>query len=400
MLDNGVPVYMLNNGQQDVIKIELVFKAGKWYEEKNLVADITNRMLREGTTKHTAKEIADTFDYYGANINYGAAFETGGAVLYSLTKQVGNLLPLFHEIFTEPVFPKNELETIINNRKQRLKVELEKNEFLANRNFVDALYGQLHPYGRVTLFEDYDQITTDDLHAFFKQQYNAANLTILVSGKFSPTIVNELNKYFGTATYLGPMAKEGIVHPITQSDKLIQHLDKKDSVQSAIIVGGLSINKTHPDFMKLSILNTVFGGYFGSRLMSNIREEKGYTYGIYSSFVSYPHGGFFEIASEVGTNVREATLKEIEHEMNLLRTELIDEEELQIVKNYMSGKILRSIDGPMKFSETLKNLIIYNQTTHYIEHFLQTVREVTAEELQQLAIKYLDFDKMYKISVG
>ena len=134
--------------------------------------------------------------------------------------------------------------------------------------------------------------------------------------------------------------------------------------------------------------------------MSNIREEKGYTYGIYSSFASYPHGAFFEIASEVGKDVREATMKEIEHEINVLRNELINGEELQVVKNYMSGKILRSIDGPMKFSETLKNLIIYNQDLDYIHQLLKTVREVTAEELQQLAVKYFDYEKMYKVSVG
>ena len=178
------------------------------------------------------------------------------------------------------------------------------------------------------------------------------------------------------------------------------HTEKADSVQSAIVVGNLSINKLHPDFLKLSVLNTVFGGYFGSRLMSNIREEKGYTYGIYSSFASYPHSGFIEIASEVGKDVRDATLNEIEKEINTLRTELISDEELQVVKNYMSGKILRSIDGPLKFSETLKGLLIYNQDVSYIHQLLKTVREVTAPELRELAVKYLDYNKMYKVTVG
>jgi len=166
------------------------------------------------------------------------------------------------------------------------------------------------------------------------------------------------------------------------------------------MIGNTSIKKTHPVFLKLTVLNTVFGGYFGSRLMSNIREEKGYTYGIHSSFASYPHGGFIEISSEVGKDVREATMKEIQHEINLLRTELIGDEELQVVKNYMSGKILRSIDGPMKFSETLKGLLIYKQELSHIQEILSTIREVSAEELMTLANKYFDYDKMYKITVG
>src|ERR1019366_9630844 len=117
-LDNGVPVYVINEGEQDVVKIELMFKAGKWFEQKNLLADLANRMLREGTSKHTGRQIADEFDFYGANLNTGAGTETAGAVLYSLTKQVNHLLPILFEIFTESIFPQHEFDTIANNRKQ------------------------------------------------------------------------------------------------------------------------------------------------------------------------------------------------------------------------------------------------------------------------------------------
>lgn len=400
LLDNGVPVYVLNEGEQDVVKIELMFKAGKWFEKKNLVADLTNRMLREGTAKNNAKQLADIFDYYGANFNTSAGFETGSASLYSLTKHIDKLLPLVYEIFTESVFPQSELDTIISNRKQRLMVDLKKNDFVANRNFVNALFGKNHPYGRITEPENFNEITAEDLKAFYKRYYNPANLTMIVSGKFDALLVNKLNQYFGSTGWTGEKAEEDITHIKEPATELILHTEKEDAVQTAIILGNNTINKMHPDFLKLSVLNTVFGGYFGSRLMSNIREDKGYTYGIYSSFASYPHGGFLEIASEVGKDVRDATLKEIKYEMNLLREELVDDEELQVVKNYMSGKILRSVDGPMKFSETLKGLIIYNQDVTYIEQLLQTVREVTAEELLQLANKYFDYDKMYQVTVG
>jgi zinc protease len=399
-LDNGVPVYVINAGEQEVVKLELMYKAGKWFEEKNLVADYTNRMLREGTARHTAKAIADKFDFYGANINTGVGYETGGAVLYSLTRQIDHLLELLVEIFTESTFPDREFETIISNKKQKFAVELKKNEFLANRNFVNALYGQNHPYGRVTEFEHFDKMSTADLKAFFKKYYNTNNLTIILSGRFDEQLIKKINRFFGNKNQGGEKASESITYVVEPAKELIHHVEKADSVQSAVALGNLSINKKHPDFLKLSVLNTVFGGYFGSRLMSNIREEKGYTYGIYSSFVSYPHGGFIEIASEVGKEVREATLNEIKYEIDRLRNELIDDEELQIVKNYMSGRILRSIDGPMKFSETLKGLILYNQDVSYISLLLKTVREVGNTELLELANKYLDYDKMYKITVG
>lgn len=399
-LDNGVPVYVINEGEQEVVKIELMFRAGKWYEKKNLVADLTNRMLREGTSKHTAKEIADGFDYYGANIDTGAGFETGSVTLYTLTKQVDNLLPLLHEVITDSIFPAHEFETIISNRKRRLEVDLQKNDFIANRNFVDTLFGQGHPYGRVTQFEDFAALSVEDLKDFFMRYYTASNLTIMVSGKFNDSLIKSMNKYFGLKEWLGEKAENNISHPIVSSKEWVHHTEKAESVQSSVAVGNLSISKTHPDYLKLSVLNTLFGGYFGSRLMANIREEKGYTYGIYSSLVSYPHAGFIEIGAEVQKEAREATLKEIEHEMKLLRTELVEAEELQIVKNYISGKILRSIDGPLKFSESLKNLIIYGQDTSHIQLFLKTVREITAEEMLRLANQYLDYDKMYKVTVG
>jgi predicted Zn-dependent peptidase len=400
-LDNGVPVYLLNEGDQDVVKIELMFKAGKWYEEKNLVADLTNRMLREGTKTRNAKQLADTFDYYGANFNNAAGFETAGASLYSLTRHIDNLLPLLFEIFTDSVFPEHELETIMSNRKQRLSVDLQKNDFLTNRHFVNALFGQKHPYGRVTQFDDFEKISIGDLKDYFKKHYSNYELVVMVSGKFdSNSLIKGLNQTFGSKSWTGTAGPHNMSHTIESSAELVHHTEKADSVQSAIAIGNLTINKAHPDFLKFSVLNTVFGGYFGSRLMANIREEKGYTYGIYSSLAQYPHGGFIEIASEVGKDVRDSTMIEIQKEINTLRTELISNDELQVVKNYMSGKILRSIDGPMKFSETLKGLIIFKQDLAYIQDLLKSVREVTSEELLELANKYLDYDKMHKITVG
>lgn len=399
-LDNGVPVHTINDGEQEVVKIEFMFKAGKWYEPHNLVADITNRMLREGTKTRTAKQIADTFEFYGCNFNTAAGFDTGGVSVYSLTKQAENVFPLLSEIFTESVFPKEEFNTIVRNRKQRLAVDLKKNDFIANRIFVSSLWGDNHPYGRITKESDLDGMTTDSLIQFYKTHYNAGNLVIIVAGKFDDKLIASLNKHFGGAKWLGEKPSGEINHPFTPSAQLVHHVEKEDSVQSTVMVGGISINKQHPDFLKLSVLNTVFGGYFGSRLMANIREDKGYTYGIYSSLASYPHGAFIEVSAEVGKEVRENTLTEIEHEINTLRSEPIDAEELAIVKNYMSGKILRSIDGPLKFSETLKNLIIYGQSTDYIHQLLKTIREVTAPELQELANKYYDYNKMYKVTVG
>jgi len=399
VLDNGLKVYALNAGEEDVVKIEFVFKAGKWFENQNLVADLTARMLREGTTTKTGKELADFFDFYGSNFNTSSGNELASVSLYCLTKYLDVQLPVLFEIFTQASFPENELQTICTNRKQRLLIELEKNDFLANRYFSQALWGNQHPYGRITEAEQFDAINTTQLKTFYKQNFHAANGFVIIAGKFDNGILKTLNKIFDTKDWLENDTSTPAFNPEPKAE-LIFHEDRKNSVQSALQLGNITIGKTHPDFIKFTVMNTIFGGYFGSRLMSNIREEKGYTYGIHSSIASYPHGACIDISSEVGTEVRQATLDEIRNEIELMRTEEVDSEELETVKNYMSGRILRSVDGPLRYSDTLKGLLLYNNDGAYIHNMLKEVQSTNAQDVIQLANKYLNYDEMYKISVG
>jgi len=399
VLDNGLKVYALNAGEEDVVKIEFVFKAGKWYEDQNLIADLTARMLREGTATKTGKELADFFDFYGSNFNTSSGNELASVSLYCLTKYLDVQLPVLFEIFTQASFPENELQTICTNRKQRLLIELEKNDFLANRYFSEALWGNKHPYGRITKAQHFDAINTTHLQTFYKQHFHAANGFVIIAGKFDNGLLKTLNNIFGTKEWLANNTPSAAFNPEPKAE-LIFHEDRKNSVQSALQVGNITINKTHPDFVKFTVMNTIFGGYFGSRLMANIREEKGYTYGIHSSIASYPNGAFIDISSEVGTEVRQATLDEIRNEIELMRTEEVDSEELETVKNYMSGRILRSVDGPLRYSDTLKGLLLYNYDGAYIHAMLKEVQNTTAQDVLQLANKYLNYDNMYKITVG
>ncbi len=398
-LDNGLKVYAINAGEEDVVKIEFVFKAGKWYEPQNLIADMTARMLREGTKGKSGKELADFFDFYGSNFNTASGNEVASISLYCLTKHLEVQLPVLFEVFTQAAFPENELQTICTNRKQRLAIELEKNDFLANRHFAQALWGSKHPYGRITHAEQFDALHVDSLQSFYRKNFHSGNAFVILAGKFDSGLLSTVNKIFGSKDWVGENESEPVFQPEPVQEHII-HEERKQSVQSAIEVGNITIGKHHPDFAKFTVMNTLFGGYFGSRLMANIREEKGYTYGIHSIIASYPHGAFLEISSEVGKEVRQATLEEIKNEIDLMRSEPADDEELETVKNYMSGRILRSVDGPLRFSETLKGLLLYNQDITFIPKLLKEVQATTAEEVLELSNKYLNFDDMYKVSVG
>jgi predicted Zn-dependent peptidase len=399
-LDNGLPVYIINAGEEDIVKIDFVFEAGKWYEPKNLLADFVNRMMREGAKGKSAKDIADIFEFYGCNLESNVSFTNAGFQIYSLTKHLSHVLPLMMEIFTEATFPEDEFSTILNNKRQKHTERLAKNDYVANRTFLSAMWGKDHPYGRVTEYEDFENLTTQKLKDYYKQYYNASNCFIVLAGKLTDDLIKSLNSIFGVASWKGEKAPSNITHPATPSAELRIHTDKKDAVQSTIMIGNACINRYHPDYDKLTVMNTVFGGYFGSRLMTNIREDKGYTYGIYSAISSYQHGGILEISAEVGKEVSEATITEIYNEIELMRNDLVDEDELDTVKNYLAGKLMRGVDGPMKYSDILKGQIMYGREGSYINKYLKTIQETTAEEIQELAIKYLDFDKMYKVTVG
>ena len=399
-LDNGLPVYVINAGDEEIVKIDFVFEAGKWYEPKNLLADFVNRMMREGVKGKSAKDIADLFEFYGCNLESSVSFTNAGFQIYSLSKHLPHVLPLIMEIFTEATFPEDEFSTILNNKKQKHTERLAKNDYVANRTFLSAMWGKDHPYGRVTEYADFENVTTDMLRAYYKSYYNASNCFIVIAGKLNDELIKSLNTVFGLAGWKGEKAPAGVTHTASPMLEKRIHTDKKDAVQTTIMLGNACINRYHTDFDRLTVMNTVFGGYFGSRLMTNIREDKGYTYGIYSAVTSYQHGGILEISAEVGKEVSEATITEINNEIELMRNDLVDEDELDTVKNYMIGKLMRGVDGPMKYSDVLKGQLLYGREPAYINQYLKTIQTTTAEEIKELAVKYLNFDQMYKVTVG
>jgi predicted Zn-dependent peptidase len=242
-------------------------------------------------------------------------------------------------------------------------------------------------------------VTSEELKAFHKRFYNAGNCTIVVSGKIEPTVLSLLQRHFGGSDWAGQPAEKVVYQPQPISE-LKTRVPVEASVQSAIRIGKTLFNKSHPDYHKLNFLNTLFGGYFGSRLMSNIREEKGYTYGIYSSLHSMLNGGYFGIGTEVGVDVCDAAVKEIYHEIGRLQQEAIPKQEVELVRNYLLGRLQSSLDGPFKISALFKGLLIYDLNIDYIYALIDTINTVTAADLQDLAIKYLNVDEMHEVVVG
>ncbi|MEN9950031.1 MAG: hypothetical protein RLY85_783 [Bacteroidota bacterium] len=398
-LANKVDLYKVQAGTEEVVQIEWVFKAGNWYEQQNNIAAATNFLIKNGTSSKSAYDINEYVDFYGAYLNRSCYNETAVVTLHCLTRQLEQLLPLVQEIFMDAVLPEEELHIFRQNMKQKLAVNLKKCDFVAGRKIDALLFGEKHPYGVYSETADYDALEIAALRNFYAQYYQQGHCTIFAAGIFPSNFATLMEQNFGSL----PFNKQTLVEPvhpfIPSAQKQWQILNDPEGVQGAIRIARLFPNRHHPDFPKVQVLNTLFGGFFGSRLMNNIREDKGYTYGIYSYLQNHIQGGAWIISTEAGREVCEATVKEVYYEMQQLRDGDIDAEELLLVKNYLIGTLLGDLDGPFHIIARWKNLILNGLDINFFNHSVDTIKHIHADELRELANRYLQPDDFFELTV-
>jgi predicted Zn-dependent peptidase len=398
ILDNGLKIFSIEGGEQDLVRIEFIFSNIDYDPSKPLQTFATNTMLNDGTSELSSTEIADKIDYYGAFLQTEYANDHSTVTLFTLNKHLANTLPIVKAIVSDSVFPQVELDTLIRNQKQKLSVSLEKNDFLSRKTFSHVLFGDTL-YGYDIAAADYDNLSRDQLTTYFKSAYQPKNCTVIVSGKVKEDTIKLIDKYFGRDWDNSFDVKEN-EFKFEMGSGAEYYLERADALQSAIRIGQVSINRTHADFAGLQVVNTIFGGYFGSRLMANIREDKGFTYGIGSALVSLKNTGYFFIASEVGAEVCSATLTEIEKEIKLLKDQTVTEGELALVRNYMLGSMLGSLENALSHADKFKNVYFSGLDYDYYKNYINTVRNIGPKEVQALANKYLNFNSFEKVIVG
>ena len=398
-LSNQVNLYKVQAGTEEVVQIEWVFKAGNWFEQQKNVAAATNFLIKNGTNGKTAYDINEFVDFYGAYLNRSCYNETAIVTLHCLTRQLSSLLPLVQEIFVDAVFPDEELHIYRQNMKQKLAVNLKKCDFVAGRKIDALLFGEKHPYGVYSEMADYDALELATIRSFYAQYYQQGHCTIFAAGIFPADFDALMDTYFGSLPFNLTVPEEP-EHPLQPAEqKRWNILNDPDGVQGAIRMARHFPNRHHPDFPGVQVLNTLFGGFFGSRLMNNIREDKGYTYGIYSYLQNHIHGGAWVISTEAGREVCEATVKEVYHEMQQLREGDIDPEELLLVKNYLIGTLLGDLDGPFHIIGRWKSLVLNGLDINFFNHSVDTIKNIQADDLKVLANRYLQPDDFYELTV-
>ena len=398
-LKNGVELFTLTSGDQEVVKLDFSFKAGSWYSTARLDSSMAASMLQEGTSNHKATEIANTFDFYGAQFSSASSYDNNYISLLSLKKYLPNLLPMVSEIIRDSSFPEEEFEILRQKRKQRAIVDAGRVGLIAQKSFLRNLFGEGHPYAPVASPAFYDSITLEGAKSHYNKYYSPDRMTITASGFVDDEVIQLIKDNFSSTWGSSVQAERTNNHQLPQADKML-FIEKEGANQNAVAIGKLFPTQNHPDFPGIKLLCTILGGYFGSRLMSNIRENKGYTYSIQASPISFLHNGLLLVFAEVKTDKTDETVNEIFIEINKLREELISEEELIPIQNYMLGRILEDFDGPFSRAQTFASLREANMDFEYYNRLIHTIKTATPADIRTLAQKYLAPETMSTIIAG
>lgn len=396
-LRNGMKLYILSTPEFEVMRFTVLFRAGSARQQHPFTAASTVNLLAEGSERMTAHEISEQLDYHGSYFDVNTDRDYVYISFAMLSKFVPQTLAVAEEILLRPTFPEEEVETYRQKRKQRLAIERTKVDVRAREAFAKAMFGENHPYGLFYPESAYDELRREDLVAFYRTHYTASNGFAVCSGRVEEAerealvaLLEQLPEGEQPAPVLFP--------PIEQTREVRLH--HEGAVQSSIRIGRRLFGREHPDFVGMQVVAAALGGYFGSRLMQNLREQHGYTYGVIAAMVNFEREGYLAIATQVGSEVTEAALQEIYREVERLRTEELQEEELSLVKNIMTGEMMRILDGPFGVADVTIENILCGTTNAVIAQNVERIRSITPQEVRRLAEKYLRREDLITVVVG
>ena len=398
-LSNNVPVYLIPSATDDIVRLEFIFSAGQVKEDLPLLASFTSMMLTEGSKNHTSEKLLSKIDYYGAFINLYADNDRAGLIVVTLNRHASKIIELVREILFGPVFPLKELNNLIQKRVQNYRISRERVQTLAMERFFESVFGSKHPYGRQIRETDFRKITPALLKDFHSKYYTPDNMSVIAAGRISRNLTSMLDHTFGNLPSHSIYIEEPVSLLRGKATRKIL-VPKPGAVQNSVRIGSPSINKRHPDYQGLKIVNTILGGYFGSRLMKNLREEKGFTYGIRSGVSSLDLTGFKVISAEVNRENTRNAIEEIYREIHILQNLPVEVKELNVIRNFMLGEMVRMFDGPFARAESFKALHLFGLDTGYYYRFAEKIKSINSDEIIELARTYYKTEDLYEIIAG
>ncbi|HWV28995.1 MAG TPA: pitrilysin family protein [Dyadobacter sp.] len=398
-LDNGIALHVINIGEQPVVRLECIFEAGNWYENETAASYFAVKMLTEGVEGMTSQEISEAFDRLGAFTDLTHTSDRVGIVVYCLSRFLPEVLPLVQKLIRSATFPEKEFQELKNITLQNLKVNREKTAYLSTTQFRTRLFGTSHPYGQSQTPEGIESLGIDAVRAHYERFIRNGKFTAVLAGQVTDADVQHLNAALGQNSFDNEPDNISFDASETyQGDETI--VERPESVQSSIRMGRVLFNRHHPDYFKMLVTNEILGGYFGSRLMKNIREEKGLTYGISSHLVTLRHEGYLMIGTDVKKEFTQQTIDEIKKEIHRLQTEPVGAEELQTVKSFMAGEFAGSLNTAFEVADRRKILLLDSLPANFFNQYIDRIHATTAEDVMAMANSYLRPEDMVTVIAG
>lgn len=397
-LDNGVVIYGTEGKSLPVIRLEVVVMAGRPFEIKKIISKLTGKLIREGTLNKTSRQITDIFDKYGATIHTSSNMDYVTITLHCLQKYFQHVWPMVAELLFEASFPETELQTYVNNSIQKLEIDLTKPEVAAYRLITEKIFGEYHPYGYNSTPALYREASRDDLIEHYRRTFVPGKTSIHISGGFEKP---DLDLVAQTMVHWKNRDVTEAIFP-DRTDEKPQHLhiEIPSSSQSSLRIGRRAFSRAHEDYVDLFILNTVLGGFFGSRLNMNIREQKGMTYNIGSSLDTLSYDGCLIVMADMSHEHIDKAIRQVFREFKKLRENPLDDDELTQLKRYLTGTLINAVDGPFHTSTMIKYLIADQVSLDIWETANLRINHITPDEIMSVARKYLNPEDYWVVSAG
>lgn len=398
-LDNGIPVYTLPNPQLDLIHILIHIRNGILHETQKHLSQFTYALLKESSRKHSATEIADLLDFYGVHYTTSCGMDKNVITISVPRSNVSSILPVIYDLIAHPQYRKERLDIYANLKIKDLEYNSQKTDVRSTQLMLHAMFGDTLTAGQFSTRENLKAVTVAQMQEYHQHTFCAENLRLFITGNVDADMEQCIKDLFSQVPH-GQASKEIHDLPLPADPTPLIREAMPDSVQSSITLCCPNIGYMDADRRGFSILATITGGYFGSRLMQNLRERNGYTYGISAGSVYFGNQSLFIINSDVNATHTQAAVDACFEELQRLQEEPVGDEELETARNYILGDMLRDVDNSVSY---LKKYAYWNQhglDEREFQSMIQAVKETDAETLLSLAKKYFDYNKYTRIIVG
>jgi len=403
-LSNGLALMLVEHHELPVVQFQLVLKSGSSQDpiEKSGLASLSAQMMDEGTGKRSSLQIADDLDFIGARLSVSSSDDATFASLLTIKEHLPGALEIYSDVLLNPSFPQSEWDRIKKSHLTNLMARNDRPATVASNVFGLLTYGRSHPYGQPSggTKSSVDAIALDDLKGFYKKTFVPNNGTLIIVGDVTMKEMKPMvEKYFGSWKK-GPVLKSKFPATPEIAATQIYLVDKPKAAQSEIRIGHVGVARNTDDYFAVTVMNTILGGQFSSRINLNLRETKGYTYGARSSFVMQKEAGPFVASSAVKSSVTDSSVIEFMKELRGIRDEDVTQKELEFAINSLVRRHPRGFETPGQIAGQLMNLVLYNLPDDYFNTSIQNIQKVTVKEVRHVAEKYINPKAMNIVIVG